>query len=166
MGKLEKIAAAEPPAPRAPAVLEQRPALERELADLKQQIAETALAAYEGKSDGREKLAALDAKIRACAFQLDCNGLAHEHALRLDHQAVESWKATIQTMPPEQIIAGISVKDCARLCSEEHGCVITLGQQCGHPVKSGVLPPRLQGNPAVRRVYVAATAKLKLRGHG
>jgi hypothetical protein len=157
---------AEPPAPRAPAVLEQRGAIARELADLKTQIAETALAAYEGKSDGRERLAALDTEIRACAFQLDCNGLAHELALRLDQDAVEAWKATIQAMPPEKIIAGISSKDCCRLCSAEHGCVITNGGNCAHPVKIGVLDPRSRGVPSTRAAYVAATAKLNLKGHG
>jgi hypothetical protein len=187
MGKLEKFAApvppepvvplllsrravrrasTEPPAPRAPAVLEQRGAIECELANLKLQIAETALAAYVGKADGRERLAALDAEIRACAFQLESNGLAHELALRLDREAVETWKATIQAMLPEKIIAGITAKDCCRLCSAEHGCVITSGGQCAHPVKIGVLNPHSSGVPAIRAAYVAATAKLKLRGHG
>jgi hypothetical protein len=156
----------EPPAPRAPAVLEQRGAIERELADLKLQIAETALAAYEGKADGRERLAALDAEIRACAFQLDCNGLAHGLALRLDQEAIVSWSAKIQAMPPEMKIAGLTAKDCCRLCSAENGCVISAGGQCVHPVKIGVLNPHSSGVPAIRAAYVAATAKLKLKGHG
>jgi hypothetical protein len=165
MGRHEKIAT-EPPAPRAPAVLEQRDAIERELADLKLKVAETALAAYEGKSDGRERLAALDAEIRACAFQLDCNELAHALALRLDHEAVAAWKTSIYAMPPENVIAGITAKDCCRLCSAEHGCVITAGGQCAHPVKIGVLDPHSRGVPSIRAAYQAATAKLKLKGHG
>src|ERR1700730_2041819 len=121
MGRHEKIIQAEPPAPRAPAVLEQRDAIERELADLKLQIAETALAAYEGLSDGRERLASLDAQIRACAFQLDCNGLAHALASRLDHEAVAAWKTAIYAMPPEKLIEGITAKDCYRLCRAPNG---------------------------------------------
>jgi hypothetical protein len=166
MGRHEKIIQAEPPAPRAPAVLEQRDAIERELADLKLQIAETALAAYEGLSDGRERLASLDAQIRACAFQLDCNGLAHALASRLDHEAVAAWKTAIYAMPPEKLIEGITAKDCCRLCSADHGCVITAGRNCGHPVKIGVLDAHSRGVPSIRAAYQAATAKLNLKGHG
>src|SRR5437660_720918 len=98
MGKAATIPTA-PPAARAPAVIEQRAAVERELVDLKSQIAETALAAFENKSGGGEKLAALDARIRACTFQAACAEAAHQLAVRLDREAVAAWKAACQADP-------------------------------------------------------------------
>src|ERR1700682_2291268 len=123
MGKHETIPT-KPPAARAPAVLEQRAAIERELADLKLQTAETALAAYENKSGGRERLASLDAKIRACTFQLDCCVAAHELGFRLDAEAVAAWKADVRA-DPKRAIEGITEKECCRRCSAEYGCAIT-----------------------------------------
>ena len=158
MGKHEQIIPTAPPAGRAPRVLEQRAAIERELADLKLQIAETALAAFENKSGGREKLAALDAKIRACTFQAACTEAAHELAVRLDREAVAAWKAACQA-DPKRAIEGISKNDCCRRCGPEHGCVIST-DTCAHPIKAGPLAMRLQGNTAVRAVYRAATEKL------
>jgi hypothetical protein len=158
MGRHEQIIPTTPPAARAPAVLEQRAAIERELADLKLQTAETALAAYENKSGGREKLAALDAKIRACVFQIDCNAAAHELAVKIDREAVSAWRTDVQANP-KQAIEGITKSDCCRRCSADHGCTIT-GDACAHPIKVGRIGPRLQGNPTVKAVYKAAREKL------
>jgi hypothetical protein len=158
MGKHEKIVPTEPPAPRAPAVLEQRPTLERELADLKSQIAETALAAYE-RSDGRENLAALAMKIRACEFQIECKASAHDLAIRLDRESVAAWMATVQA-DPKKAVEGITKDSCCRRCSADHGCVISGGGACTHPIKVGHINPGLQANAGVRDVYKAAAQKL------
>ena len=160
MGRFEKIILDAPPAPRAPAVLEQRSAVERELADLKLEIAETALAAYEDKFEGREKLAALDAKIRACTFQIECNAAAHELAVRIDREAVAAWKADLRA-DPKKAIEGITKKDCCRRCSPEHGCTIT-GEACAHPLKVGRINPRLQADPLTRAAYKTAREKLEM----
>jgi hypothetical protein len=165
MGKHERIIQDQPPAARAPAVMEQRSAIEAELAALKLQTAEIVLAAYEGKPDGREKLAALDANIHATTFLLNGNAAAYDLAQRLDREAVDAWRAQVHA-DPDVAIEGISRKGCCLRCSEQHGCVITAGQQCAHPVKTGVLPVRLADNPAIRNVFAAACAKLKLKGHG
>jgi hypothetical protein len=166
MGRHEKIIQAEPPAPRANAVLLRRQASEQELAVLNAEIGERALSAIEGKPGGKDGLAALHDKIRAVTFEIECNAAAHELALRLDQEAIAAWKTAIYAMPPESLIAGITAKDCCRLCSADHGCVITAGGQCGHPVKIGVLDPHSRGVPMIRAAYQAATAKLKLKGHG
>jgi hypothetical protein len=157
MGKMEKLAIAAP-APRAPAVLEQRAVLERELSDLKQQIAETALAAYEGKSGARDDLAALDAKIRACAFQIDCNAAAHELALRLDLEAAAAWRAAFLALPSEQLIAGITLKTCCKLC-DVGLCVISGTGRCLHP-RDGNIPVALESDLRIRQVYRMAAEKL------
>lgn len=145
-----------PPAARAAAVLEQRGALERELSDLKQHTAETALAACEGA--GRTRLAELEAKIRTVSFQLDGIDAAHELALRLDRDAVAQWRATVQANPTVAI-EGITKTSCCRRCSEANGCAIT-GAQCGHPIFVGHVGPRLMANETVRTVYRAAAEKL------
>jgi hypothetical protein len=150
-----------PPAPRAPAVLEQRPALECELANLRLQVAEKALAAYEDRGAGRDKLAALDAAIHACAFQIECNTLAHDLALRIDREAVAAWRSQVQA-DPERAVEGITKEKCCRRCtSDTAGCIIS-GDVCMHPIKAGngSLPARLQGNPVVRAVHQAAAEKL------
>jgi hypothetical protein len=159
MGKMEKIAIAAPPPHRAPAVLEQRAVLERELSDLKQQIAETALAAYEGNSGGRDGLAALDAKIRACVFQIECNGLAHELALRLDLEAAAARRAAILALPSEQLIAGITAKACCKLCDGDL-CVISGTGRCLHPRDSNI-PAALESDLRIRQVYNVAAEKLR-----
>jgi hypothetical protein len=148
-----------PPAARAPKVLEQRPAIERELADLQARIAETTLAAYEGKPDGRKNLAALHDEIRTVTFQLEGNAAAHELALRLDREAKAGWRANIEAANPKKMVAGITKKGCCGMCSEEHGCVIT-GLQCGHPITVGSVGPRLMANPKVRALFKAAAEVL------
>jgi hypothetical protein len=156
--KAEKTVPTEPPAPRAPAVLEQRSAIERELADLKLQIAETALDAFEGKSDGRERLAALDAKIRACVFQIDCNAAAHELALRLDLEAAAARRAAILALPVEQLIAGITAKTCCKLC-DVGLCMISGTGRCLHP-RDGNIPVALESDLRIRQVHNVAAEKL------
>jgi hypothetical protein len=158
MGKLEKIVPDKPPAPRAPAVLDQRAGLERELSDLSRLIAETALAAYEGNSGGRDGLAALDAKIRACVFQIECNAAAHELALRLDMEAAAAWRADFLALPSEQLIAGITLKTCCKLC-EPGLCVISGTDRCLHPRDSNI-PAALESDVRIRQIYGKAAEKL------
>jgi hypothetical protein len=161
MGRHENIVPMKPPAPRAPAVLEQRPALERELADLKQQIAETALAAYEGKSGGRENLAALHSAIEVCKFQIDCNQEAHALAVQNDRDAVATWRAKLQANP-KQAVEGITKTDCCRRCSLELGCAIS-GEACAHPIKVRGVSPGLRGDPKIRALFNAAAEEIKVR---
>jgi hypothetical protein len=148
-----------PPAARAPKVLEQRPVLERELADLKLKVAETALASYEGAPNGRKNLAALHDEIRNVTFQLEGNAAAHDLARRLDREAVAGWFGDLQANP-EKAVEGITKKECCKRCTEQHGCTITGGLQCGHPVKVGTVGPALMGNPKVRAVFTAAAEKV------
>jgi hypothetical protein len=159
-GKAGKTVPMKPPAPRAPAVLEQRPALERELSDLKQQIAETALAAYEGKAGGRENLAALHSAIEVCKFQIDCNEGAHALALQIDRDAMATWRAKLQANP-QKAVEGITKKDCCRRCSFELGCAIS-GEACAHPIKVRGVSPGLRGDPKIRALFNAAAEEIKV----
>ncbi|EIG56079.1 hypothetical protein [Bradyrhizobium sp. WSM1253] len=152
-----------PAAPRAPAVLDARPGLERELADLRLQVAERALAAYEGGAAERAKLGALVSAIETITFQLEANALAHGLAVRLDREAVAAWRQQIEANPTEATV-GISRTKCRGMCTEAHGCVIT-GEACAHPITVGGVGPRHQGNRAVRALFAAAARKLDIPGY-
>lgn len=148
-----------PTAPRAPAVLASRPVLERELADLKFQVAERVLAATEGVAGARENLVALVSDIRAMEFAIESNGHAHELAQRLDREALAEWRQQVEA-DPVAATAGITKKKCCGMCSEAHGCVITRGEQCAHPVLVGGVGPRRQGDPVTRLLRQAAEKHL------
>jgi hypothetical protein len=167
MGRYEKIVLADPPARRAPAVIARKIVAERELSELRLQIPECALAVAEGKPGGRENLAALYRQIAAVAFEIEHNAKARELATALDEQALVGWKAKIQELPPEELLAGLTRDQCCGFCSADF-CVITgadpLAGPCAHPVLVGALElNRYQDNPKIRAVYAAACAKLGLR---
>ena len=178
MGKMETIAPATPPAARVPAVLARLRTAERELADLKLQRGERQLAAAEGRHGAKEALAALHQKIAAVAFEIECSGPAREHAARLDQDALVAYRAAIQTLPAEVIVAGLTRDSCCGLCGPATGCVIAgnnlLGGAgpCSHPVKerlSFVLDERgrrifrYRDNPQASKVFDAACEKLNVR---
>ncbi|WP_441232686.1 hypothetical protein [Bradyrhizobium sp. 1200_D9_N1_1] len=153
-----------PAAPRAPAVIRRLPALERELADLKLLLAERVLAATEGAPGARERLVALVSDIRALEAAVEANGLAHELAQRLDREAVAEWRLQVEA-DPVAATEGITKKACCGMCSEAHGCVITRGEQCAHPVTVGGVGPRRQGDPVSRKLFQTAAAHLKIAGY-
>src|ERR1700739_3449284 len=165
MGRPEKIVAAEPPAARAPAVISRLRAVQRELADLKLQIPERVLASAEGKPGARESLAELHQQISAAEFEIAGNGAARQLAERLDEEAGVAWKAAVQTLEPDEIVAGITKDQCCRRCLIGAGCVITgsdpLAGPCAHPVLVGALEKdRYRTNPKIQAVYAAARSAL------
>jgi hypothetical protein len=152
-----------PPPARAPAVLEQRPDLDRQLLDFRGKIAELTLAAFEGQPDGREKLAALVSDIRTIEFQIEAAALAHDLAKRLDREAVAAWRRQVEA-DPVRATEGITRKKCCERCSEASGCIIT-GEACAHPALVGSVGSRHQGNEAIRGLYKSAAGHLKIPGY-
>jgi hypothetical protein len=169
MGKIEKIVPDKPPELRALAVVARLKIAQRELADLKLQVAERVLAVAEGTPGARESLAALHQKITATAFEIESNFQARELAARLDEEAIVAWKAAVQTLDPEEIIAGITKDQCCRLCLRGAGCVITgcdaLAGPCAHPAREGLMLTRYKENPKIVAVFAAACAKLGIRNN-
>jgi hypothetical protein len=169
MGRHETIVSVDPPANRAPAVLARLKIAERELAELKLQIPERALAAAEDRPGAKEALAALHQKIAATAFEIDCNPQAQRLAARLDQEALVAYRAAIQTLSPEEIIQGITKDSCCRRCPGAGRCVITgadpvAGGACAHPALQGALALNShRDNSKVLAVYTAACVKLGLR---
>jgi len=161
---MSKTLPMKPPPPRAPAVIEQLPALELELADMKQQIAETSLAAYQGKAGGRENLAALHSAIEVCKFQIDCNQAAHGLALQNDRDAVAAWRATLQANP-KKAVEGVTKTECCRRCSFELGCAIS-GEACAHPIKVKGVSPGLRSDTKIRALFTAAAEEIKMLHRG
>ena len=167
MGKMEKIVLAEPPAARAPVVLEHLHVTKRALAALEAQIPETAFAAAVGKPGGAENLAALRAEIATAKFSIENYPKVRELAERQDEQAVVQWKAEVQKLPPEQIIEGISRDACCRRCISGTVCAISgsdpLAGPCQHPLIGGALElSRYRDNEKIQQVYDAACRKLGL----
>jgi hypothetical protein len=167
MGKFEKIVPDQPPALRAPAVALRLAIAQRELVELKLQIGERGLAVAECKPGAKEAFAALHQKITATAFEIDQFPLARELAARLDDEAIIAWKASVQTLEPEEIVAGITKDECCSRCSGGSGCVITgsdrLAGPCAHPLREGLALTRYHENPKIVTVFAAACAKLGVR---
>ena len=169
MGRYEQIVPIEPPAARAPAVLARLRSAERELADLKLQIPEHALAVAENEPGAKEALAALHQKIILTTFEIESNAQAGYLAARLYQEELVAYRAAIQTLPPEQIVDGITKDSCCRRCPAAGRCVIVgsdilSGGSCAHPVLVGALELNShRTNPRIVAVYTAAAEKLGVR---
>jgi hypothetical protein len=179
MGKLEKIVPIEPPAATAKAVRAHRRTLELSLDALKAGAAQLALASARGEPGAQDDLAALCLKIWTTEFEIFCNHAAAELATQQDTAAEVSWRQSIQTMDPEEIIAGIGKELCPHRCTPgiNGGCVITAsapyaGSTCGHPVKQRYLFHRdekgqwkfpYHDNPRASEIFDAACEKLNVR---
>ncbi len=167
MKVLEKIVLADPPAPRAPAVVARLKIAERELSDLKLQIPERVLAIAEGKPGAKESLAALHQKITLTAFEIECSGQARQLAGLQDEQSLVEFKAAVQALPVEQILEGLTKDSCCRRCIAGTGCAITasdkLAGPCAHPVLVGPLElDRYRCSDRIQAIYAAACRKLGL----
>jgi hypothetical protein len=178
MGRHEKIAVSDkPPAPTAPRVLAHRKKLETERDGLRTGAAALALASAQGDADAQAALAAIPAKFAAIQFEIDLNHEAYELAHKLDADAEVAWRESLQSMDPEDLIAGINNHECCHRCQPNSpgGCVITsgfpyAGSQCGHPVRekqiifgrdaNGVRQFLYRQNPQALKVFTAARKRL------
>jgi hypothetical protein len=179
MGRHENIIPLDPPVPTARLVRAHRQTLELALEALKASAADLALASARGKAGAQDDLAALYLKIRTTEFEIFCNHAAAELATQQDTAAEVSWRASIQTMDPEDIIAGIGKNLCCSRCTHgiPNGCVITAsapyaGSTCGHPVKErhlfhindrGLRQFRYRDDPQASRIFDAACKRLGVR---
>ena len=173
------IVSMKPPAPTRPTVLAHRRTLELERDALRTGATELALASAKGEPEARSALAALPAKLAALQFEIDLSHQAQELAHDHDAIAETAWRTSIQSMDPEEIIAGVGKDSCCGRCMPGYpgGCVITAGAPysggpCGHPVtqrhlfhrdESGrwIFPYR--DTPQASRVFDAACDKLNVR---
>jgi hypothetical protein len=168
MGKHEQIISTEPPAPRRAAVIAHLRISRQALVDLERGIPSLLLAVAEERPGAKEGLAALREKIAAAEFEIAHSAGARLLAEQLDREAMVAWKAAVQTLPPEEIVAGITKEACCRRCIAGTGCAITgadpFAGPCAHPVLVGALElTRYKNDPKSQAVYAAACAKLGLR---
>jgi hypothetical protein len=179
VGKFEKIVPDTPPEPTAKVVRAHRQILELSLGTLKASAAKLALASARGKAGAQDDLAALYLKIRATEFEIECNHAAAELATQEDAAAEVVWRAAIQTLAPEEIIAGIGKDVCCGRCTPgiPGGCVITAsapyaGGACGHPIRErhlfyindrGLRQFRYSDNPQASRIFDTACKRLGVR---
>jgi hypothetical protein len=167
-----------PPKPTAAAVRAHRRTLELERDALRAGAAALALASARGDRAAKEALAALPARHAALTFEIDLNGEAVALAQNEDAAAEQAWRAAIQTLPADEIIAGISADSCCRRCTpgSPGGCVLSggarfAGATCYHPVKEAFANNEhgkrmfpLRDDPQAAKVFYAACEKLKVRG--
>jgi hypothetical protein len=179
MGKLEKIVFDKPPGATATAILAHRKKLEIERDGLRNGAAELARLAALGDAEAKVTLAAIPGKHAALQFEIDLNHEAVEQARKFDADAETAWRASLQSMDPEDLITGINRDECCHRCQPNSpgGCVITAGfpyagGQCGHPIREkGTIFGRdeagnrrflYEHNPQAARVFEAARARLKV----
>jgi hypothetical protein len=179
MGKLEKIVALGPPSPTAPAVRAHRKKLEAARDGLRTGAAELALASALGDADAQVALAAIPVKLAALQFEIELNHEAYLLGHKHDADAETAWRASLQSMDPEDLISGINKEECCHRCQPNSpgGCVITAGypyagSQCGHPIRekvaifgrdaTGKRRFLYEHNPQAARVFEAARARLKV----
>jgi hypothetical protein len=168
-----------PPAPTAKAVRAHRKTLELSLLALKESAAALALASARGKVGAKDALAALYLRIRATEFEAECNYAAAELATQEDAAAEVAWRAAIQTLSPDEIIAGIGKDSCCSRCTPgiPGGCVLTAmaphsGGTCSHPIRErhlfyvndrGMREFAYRNSPQAAMVFDAACERLKVR---
>jgi hypothetical protein len=165
MGKLEKLVAVEPPPLRAAAVIERLKICKLALVALEQEIPSLLLAVAEGYPGAKEGLQALRDQIAGTKFEIENHPKARAHAEQIDEANRVAWAATVQTLPPAQIIEGISAEACCKRCIPGISCAITgsdpLAGICAHPKLVGPLEKdHYRTNPKIQAVYAAACAKL------
>jgi hypothetical protein len=178
----ETIVADKPPAPTAKAVLAHRKKLEAERDGVRTGAAELALASARGDLAAKAAIAAIPARMAALQFEIDLNHEAYELAHKQDADAEIAWRASLQSMDPEDLIDGINRDECCRRCTQgtPGGCVLAAaapyaGSTCFHPTRFGtfhqfkiddsglkIFPHR--DNPKAKKVFDAACDKLKVRG--
>jgi hypothetical protein len=167
-----------PPAATKPAVIAHRRTLELERDASRAGAIELAFASAVGDLDARNTLAALPAKLAALQFQIDLNHQAQELAHAADAAAEIAWRASIQTLDPEDIIDGIGKEKCPDRCTPgiPGGCCITAavsyaGSTCSHPIRERHLfhlddrGRRLfpyRNNAQASRIFDAACRRLKV----
>jgi len=139
MGKHEQIDVSAP-LPIAKSVLVHRKRLEAERDGLRAGAAVLALKSSQGDSAAQAELAAIPGRLAALTFEIDMNHEAHQLAIQQDSAAEAGWRAGLQSMAPEDVIAGIGKDSCCGLCRPGSFCVITAGYpyagaQCGHPIR-------------------------------
>lgn len=177
MSKHEAISLT-PLAPTAKAVLVHRKKLETARDELRVDAAELALKSARGDTAAQAALWAIPAKQAGIQFEIDSNHAAYELATKQDSDAEAAWRASLQSMAPEDLIAGIGADQCPALCQPGSFCIITASYpyaagQCAHPIreKHRVFSRDENGDrqflfaahsPQSARVFEVARAKLKV----
>lgn len=176
---MSKTISVGPPAPIKPIVLARCRALELERDALRDGAVGLALASAKGDIDARDRLAALPTKLATLQFEIDLSHQAQDLAHEEDAAAQRVWRASIQTMEPEDIIFGLGKEVCPVRCMSGigGGCVLSggsphAGSDCVHPIKErhyfqrgedGRWIFRYRNDPQACRVFDAACDKLKVR---
>jgi hypothetical protein len=179
--KPEKIVAVQPPQPTAPAVRAHKRALMRALEALQASAPELALESAKGQFGASDALINLGSKITAIEYELSLHDQVLALGMAEDAAADASYRSSIQTMDPNEIISGTTRDSCCAKCSPgaPGGCVISApaarsGGICVHPVtqkhlwsrdETGRVAYPYEDCPRSYELYLAACRKLKVSPH-
>jgi hypothetical protein len=127
-----------------------------------------ALASAMREPGAAERLATLGTSISAMEFEISCSLKAADLASQRDREAMAAWRAKLQDLPIERLIAGISRENCCALCATSAGCILTgsdplSGGVCSHPIRENGPGPQYQDNSRVQEIYLAACARLRVK---
>lgn len=177
--KIADSAALKPPAPLAPRVLAYRKKLERDRDALRLGDADIALLAALGDTAAKAAIAAVPGQIASLEYEISLNHRAYELAEKRDSAADAAWRASLRTLPPELVLAGLGKECCPGLCrpGTPAGCVIGgshphAGGTCCHPERemtavygrdqNGNRQFRYRDDPRANEVFEAARTALKV----
>ena len=150
MIELPDLPSADPTAPRALAMLNERKAA---LDALEEEAARLSL---DGKT---EALRAQLPKIATAKSEVDLAERAHASAVIQDRGAAKRRIEAIRALPPEQAVIGITKHDCCELCRPGE-CVLAGGiNLCLHPMKAGY-PAHLHNDRVVQAFRKAACEEI------
>jgi hypothetical protein len=176
MGKHEVVSLKPPPSTK-PAIVAYRKTLEIERDALRASAAALAFASAKGDSAAREALAAIPGRLAALEFEINLNHECQQLGHAEDAAAEIAWRESLQSMDPEDLIAGINKDECCHRCQPNTpgGCVITAGypyagSQCAHPIRekhmvfgrdaNGVRQFLYRQNSQALKVFTAARKRL------
>jgi hypothetical protein len=165
-----------PPQPTSQKVRAHRKMLEIERDALRAAGPALSLASALGDLGAKADLAALHAKLAALQFEIDCNDQAVDLARSADAAREASWRAAVQELPAEEIIAGVGPGACPLRCQPGLHCVISgsakyAGSACSHPVterhlwrrsEDGAVHYPYEADARSYELYLACCRKLKV----
>jgi hypothetical protein len=164
-----------PPA-TAPAIRAYRQKLAQALDALRADAPALALESAKGQFGAKDALQNLIWKMKTIEFELELSDRVVALAMAADDASAAAWRAEVQELPAEEIIAGIGKEKCCDRCLPGSYCAISgsvphAAGTCSHPLtqrhlwqrsEDGVHYP-YEADARSYENYLAACRKLKLK---
>jgi hypothetical protein len=130
----------QPPAPTVERARSHKRKLEDTLSGLRAGAPAAVLAVAMNEPGAAENLAVLRAKVAEVEFEIQHAVAATDLAAARDSEAERAWKTSLQDMPADELVKGITKENCCNNCRPGTfgGCVlgggfVGAGATCWHP---------------------------------